>query len=112
MGTATKGVDVSHELAEESMEAADLKGLLTRVKREKRPLALTRPGGDGVIVVERKLLDELIDQLDLAKSLKQVDASMDDIKAGRTMASDEAKASTHDEVMKRMAVAAAGGAAR
>ena len=109
MATTAIDTDVTREFAEEPMDSADLKLVVARVEREGRPHALTREGGDGVVVLERKRYDELLDQIELAKSLKQVDASMDDIKAGRTMTSDEAKASTRDDVMKRMEVAAAGG---
>jgi len=49
-----------------------------------RPLFITSNGETEAVVLSSAAFDQLMDQVELAKSLTALDRSMEDIKAGRT----------------------------
>jgi prevent-host-death family protein len=63
---------------------AHLRDHLDDRKETGRPLFVTANGETEAVVLSPAAFDELMDQVELAKSLALVDRSMEDIKAGRT----------------------------
>jgi PHD/YefM family antitoxin component YafN of YafNO toxin-antitoxin module len=61
-----------------------LRDHLDERKATSRPLFVTTNGETEAVVLSPAAFDALMDQVELAKSLKTLDRSMADIKAGRT----------------------------
>jgi prevent-host-death family protein len=62
---------------------AHLRDHLDERKATKRPLFVTTNGETEAVVLSPSAFDELMDQVELAKSLADIDRSMEDVKAGR-----------------------------
>jgi len=60
-----------------------LRDHLDQRKTTSRPLFVTTNGEAEAVVLSPTAYDELMDQVELVKSLSLLDQSMDDIKAGR-----------------------------
>ncbi len=54
-----------------------------RIRRSKRPLYVTSNGETDAVVLSPEAFDELVEQLEIAESLRMIDRSREDIKAGR-----------------------------
>src|SRR5665213_259519 len=63
---------------------ANLRDHLDERKVTNRPLFVTTDGETEAVVISPAAFDELMDQVELAKSLTMLDRSVEDIKAGRT----------------------------
>jgi prevent-host-death family protein len=63
---------------------ARLRDHLDKRKTTSRPLFVTSNGETEAVVLSPAAFDDLMDQAELAQSLKLLDRSMGDIKAGRT----------------------------
>jgi PHD/YefM family antitoxin component YafN of YafNO toxin-antitoxin module len=61
-----------------------LRDHLDQRKASGRPLFVTNNGQTQAVVLSPAAYDELLDRVELAKSLSLLDRSMEDVKAGRT----------------------------
>ncbi len=61
----------------------NLREHLDRVKRTGRPLFITTNGETEAVVLSPEAFDELVEVVEVAKSLKVLDRSMEDVRAGR-----------------------------
>ena len=95
-----------------SEHQARLNEHLRLVKETGRPLFITADGDEGRegVLLSPDAYAAMRDEIDLAKSLRQVDASMDDIKAGRTRPAAESFAEGRRRLEERMAAAGIPGA--
>ncbi|MGF1632245.1 MAG: type II toxin-antitoxin system Phd/YefM family antitoxin [Phycisphaerae bacterium] len=82
-----------------------LKDRLKQAQETGRPLFITTNGETEAVLLSPAAYDRLAGQAELARSLKQLDASMDDIAAGRSRSVDEAFADSRRKLKERMAAA-------
>jgi|GEM_PF-1626938 len=67
-------------------------------KQTDRPLLVTSNGEAEVVVLSPKAYEELLAQAEMAESLKTIDESMEDIRAGRTQPAEVALREIADEL--------------
>lgn len=76
-----------------------LRDHLNQVKQTGRPLFITNRGGKTeAVMLSAQCYDELMEQVELARSLAMIDRSMDDVKTGRTQDARQAIRAIADEL--------------
>jgi antitoxin YefM len=84
---------VPYHLSEDVHPAADLQsqaeGLLKRVQDTRRPVVLTEQGRGAAVLVDIESYRSLLDEVEL---LRDVHRGLEDVRAGRVVPHDEARA--------------------
>lgn len=79
-----------------------LRDHLDQSKASGRPLFVTTNGETEAVVLSPAVFDELVEQAELANSLKTLDRSTSDIKAGRTRTAKKALRQVADELKLKL----------